>query len=47
MSDVQQSYVSWFEKHRPKTIDELVFPMTLNGEKKDPQYIKDIFGKIL
>jgi len=38
----QTQYVSWYEKFRPKTIDELIFPDTLNGEKKDPQYIKDI-----
>jgi len=42
---IQQGYISWFEKYRPRTIDELVFPTTLNGEKKDPQYIKDIFTK--
>jgi len=38
-------YKSWFEKHRPRTPDDLIFPSTLNGEGKDPEYIKDIFVK--
>ena len=39
------SYKAWFEKHRPRTINELIFPTVLNGEGKDPQYIKTIFEK--
>ena len=40
-----QKYQAWFEKHRPRTIDDLVFPTVLNGEGKDPEYIKEIFKK--
>ncbi len=40
-----KTYKAWFEKYRPKTVDELIFPKSLNGEEKDPSYIKDIFTK--
>jgi len=40
-----QTYKAWFEKHRPKTINELIFPKVLNGENKDSSYIKSIFEK--
>jgi len=39
----QQTYQAWFEKHRPKNIEELIFPKSLNGEEKDPKYVKEIF----
>jgi DNA polymerase III gamma/tau subunit len=42
---MNQKYQAWFEKHRPRTIDDLVFPTVLNGEGKDPEYIKEIFKK--
>jgi DNA polymerase III gamma/tau subunit len=45
MSNQTQQYISWFEKYRPKTIDELIFPNVLNGEKKGSKYIRDIFTK--
>ena len=37
------TYKAWFEKFRPKTIDDLIFPKVLNGEEKEPEYIKHIF----
>ena len=40
-----QNYISWFEKYRPKIIDELIFPNVLNGEKKGSEYIRNIFTK--
>ena len=40
-----QGYQAWFEKHRPRTVDDLVFPTTLNSEGKDPEYIKEIFKR--
>ena len=42
---MNQTYKAWFEKYRPRTIDELIFPKTLNGEEKNPNYIKQIFKK--
>ena len=42
---MQATYKAWFEKYRPKTINELIFPKVLNGEEKDPNYIKQIFTK--
>jgi len=39
------AYQAWFEKYRPRTIDDLIFPKVLNGEEKDPEYIKSIFKK--
>ena len=45
MSNTTTTYQAWFEKHRPRTIDDLIFPKVLNGENKDPEYIKTIFKK--
>ena len=45
MSTKTQQYISWFEKYRPKIIDELIFPNILNGEKKGSNYIRNIFTK--
>jgi len=38
---------AWFMKHKPVTIDELVFPNVLNGEEKKPEEIKKIFQDIV
>ena len=45
MSQNQQQYISWFEKYRPRTIDELIFPNIINGENKGAEYIRQIFTK--
>jgi len=42
---MQQQYISWFEKYRPRTIDELIFPNIINGENKGADYIRQIFTK--
>jgi len=38
-----QTYQAWFEKHRPKNINDLIFPNVLNGENKDSNYVAEIF----
>jgi len=38
---------AWFMKHKPTTIDELVFPNILNGNKVKPEDIKNIFQEIV
>lgn len=42
---MQKQYISWFEKYRPRTINELIFPNVINGENKGSDYIREIFTK--
>jgi len=38
---------AWFMKHKPTTLDEIIFPNTLNGSQKDPNEIKAMFTNML